>query len=319
LPTKGWAPGETAIIEGVRSRQSWLGNLPAMISLLAVAVMAWASLVLPYINTLWPGTYVGFAPDGRLLVPFPTATLAQGPDPSLVLVTLAVLALAAASQLLGIRRRITGAASFGAALAVALAGIYPTLVVPEPLDSGFSVFLVAAIVAAIAGLAMVVLSFRGTRLASETALPAAIALLTVAVISWASFLPYVQFSWADGGFSFPEGSFPTGPPPTSFFAQGSDAFLLLVTLAVLGVAAASHLVGIRRRITGVATFGASLVAVAIVGSFQGTLGFGTSVDDGFYVLLAAATVAALAGLAMVVLSFRGMRLRIHTALRPTLP
>ena len=148
-----------------------------------------------------------------------------------------------------------------------------------------------------------------------------ISLLAVAVMSWASFLPYVQYPWTDGIFSFPSaGGVPSGPELTTSLAQGSDASLVLVTLVVLGVGAATHLVGIRRRITGVASFGASLIAVAIAGTYPATLVVGPPVIDyGFYVFVVAATVAAIAGLVMVVMSFRGARLAIDTALRPTLP
>jgi hypothetical protein len=104
--------------------------------------------------------------------------------------------------------------------------------------------------------------------------------------------------------------------PTSL-AQGSDADFVLVTLVVLGVATVAHFVGIRRRFTGVASFGASLIAVAIAGSFPATLVVGApAIDYGSYVFVVAATVAAIAGLVMVVMSFRGSRLRTDTALRP---
>jgi hypothetical protein len=286
-----------------------------VVSLIAFAVMSWASF-LPNVQSPWPGMNIGLSPAGLPIGPLPTASLAQGPDAYLVLVILVVLGVAAATHLVEIRRRTTGVASFGASVAVAIAGLYPAVGVPAPLDYGFYSFVAGATVAAIAGLVMAVMSFRGTRRAVETALPAVIALLAVAVMSWASFLPYVQFPWMDGSISFPSGSHPSGPLPTSSLAQGRDAYLVLVTLVVLGAAATTHLVGIRRRITGVASFGASLISVAIAVIYPATLGVAAPIDYGFYPFVAGATVAAIAGLVMVVTSFRGARLAINTALRP---
>jgi hypothetical protein len=248
----------------------------------------------------------------------PTASLAQGPDAYLVLVILVVMGVAAATHLVGIRRRVTGVTFFGASLAVALAGVYPAVGLPGLLDYGLYPFVAGATVAAIAGLVMVVMSFRGTRLVMDTVLPAVIALLAVVLMSWASFLPYVQFPWTDGSISLPSGGgLPTGPLPTSSLAQGPDAYLVLVTLAVLGMAAATHLVGIRKRVTGVVSFGASLISVAIAVIYPATLGAPAPIDYGFYPFVAGATVAAIAGFVMVVMSFRGARLAMDTALRLT--
>jgi hypothetical protein len=287
-----------------------------VVSLLAVAMMGWAAF-LPYVQSPWPGTYVGLSAAGLPNGPMPNASLAQGPDAYLVLVILVVLAVAAVTHLVGIRRRVTGVSAFAASLAIALAGIYPAVGLPGRLDYGIYPFVAGATVAAIAGLVMVVMSLRGTRLAMGTALPAVIALLAVALMSWASFLPYVQFPWTDGNISLPSGfGLPTGPLPASSLAQGPDAFLVLVTLVVLGADAGAHLVGIRRRVTGVASFGASLTLVAIGVIYPATLGVPAPMDYGFYYFVAGATVSAIAGLVMVVTSFRGARLAFDTALRP---
>jgi hypothetical protein len=308
---------ETRDHDGVRSRLTWGGNLPAVVSLLAVAVMSWAAF-LPCVQSPWPGTQIGFSAERLPIGPLPTASLARGPDAYLVFVILVVMGVAAAAHFVGVRRRVAGVTSFGAALAVALAGIYPTVGLPGQLDYGLYAFVAGATVAAIAGLVMVVMSFRGTRLAVDTALPAVIALLAVSLMSWASFLPYVQFPWTDGGISLPSGSaLPAGPLPTSSLAQGPDAYLVLVTLAVLGAAAATHLVGIRRRVTGVASFGASLIAVAIALIYPAILGVPAPIDYGFYPFVAGATVAVISGLVMMVMSFRGARPAMATAQRPT--
>jgi hypothetical protein len=95
---------------------------------------------------------------------------------------------------------------------------------------------------------------------------------------------------------------------------GPDAYFVIVAL---GAAAATHLVGIRRRITGVVVFGASLISVAIAVIYPVTLGVPAPIDYGFYPFVAGATVAAIAGLVMVVMSFRGARLAMDPQLRLT--
>lgn len=159
-----------------------------------------------------------------------------------------------------------------------------------------------------------------SRLTSSGNLPAVIALVAVAVMGVALFLPYVDYPWTDGIFSYPStGGLPTAPVFTASLAQGSDASRILATLVVLGVATALYLLGVRRRITGVAAVGASLIAVAIAAIYPTTLVIGPPVIDyGFFVFVVAATVAAIAGLVMVVTSFRGARPAMGTALRPTL-
>lgn len=300
----------------MRSRLTSGDNLPAVVSLLAIAVMSWAAF-LPYVQSPWPGTRIRFSAAGLPAGQLPTASLAQGPDAYLVLVILVVMGVAAATHLVGISRRVTGVTFLGAAFAVVLAGVYPAVGLSGQLGYGLYAFVAGATAAAIAGLAMVVMSFRGTRLAVDTALPAGAALVAVLLMSWASFLPFVQFPWTDRNISLPSGSgLPTGPLPTSSLAQGPDAYLVLVTVVVLGAAAATHLVGIRRRVTGVASFGASLIAVAIAVIYPASLGDPAPIDYGFYPFVAGATVAAIAGLVMVMMSFRGARMAMDAALRP---
>jgi hypothetical protein len=283
---------------------SWAGAVPAVISILAAAVMV-VAVFLPYLQSPWPGTALAGTSTGVPFDPFASASLAQGPDPFFVLVALVLLGGTAAAYLLGIRRQITGAASFGAALAVALAAIYPASGVGSPIGYGFYLFVVGSLVAAMAGLVMVVMSFRGTRLGVVTALPGAVALLAVGVMSVASFLPDAQYPWTDGIFSLPSSGIPGGPLETSNFAGGSYAFSILLTLVVLGGAAAIHLVGMHRRFTAVVSLSASLAALALAVLYLPTLDFGPAlIDYGFVVFVAAASLAAIAGLAMLVLSFR---------------
>jgi hypothetical protein len=295
----------------VRPRLTRIGNLPAVITLLAVAVMGVASF-LPYLQTPWPGTYVGVAATGLPLGTLPTASLAQGPGPFFALEILAALAVAAVASLFGFRRQFTGAASFACSFALVIAGIYPATTVGAPIAYGLYLFVGAALVASVAGLVMVVMSLRGTRLAIRTALPAGTCLLAVVVMGVASLLPYVQFEWTDGIFSYPSaGGPPSGPGPTANFAEGEYAVFLLMTLVVVGVAAATHLLGMQRRITAVVVFVFSLAALSFAWIYPATLGVGpVLMDYGLYLFAAAAAVSVIAGIVMVVLSFRGQRL--HT-------
>jgi hypothetical protein len=146
-----------------------------------------------------------------------------------------------------------------------------------------------------------------TRFTRGNVLPAATSLIAVAVMGVASFLPYVQYPWTDGIFSFPSTSAPiTVSEISSTLAQGTDASLALVTLIVLGVVTAMYLLGIARRITGIASIGAALLAVTIAVTYPGTLVIGPPVPAyGFYVFVTAAAVAVIAGLVMVWTSFRG--------------
>jgi hypothetical protein len=286
---------------------TWAGAAPAVISILSAAVMG-VGAFLPYLQSPWPGTALAGTSTGVPFDAFASASLAQGPVPFLVVVALVLLGGTAAAYLLGIRKRITGAGSSGAALAVALAAISPASGVGSPIGYGFYLFVVGSLVAAMAGLVMMVMSFRGTRLAAVTALPAAVALLAVGVMSVASFLPYAQYPWTDGIFSLPSGGIPGGPLETANFAGGSYAFSILLTLVLLGGAAAIHLIGMHQRFTAVVSLGASLAALSLAVLYLPTLDFGPALlDYGFDVFVAAASLAAIAGLAMVVLSFRETR------------
>jgi hypothetical protein len=144
------------------------------------------------------------------------------------------------------------------------------------------------------------------------ALPAAIALVAVVVMSGASFLPSAQYPWTDGIFSFPSaGGLPSGPLTTSNFAGSSYNVSILLTLVVLGGAATIHVVGMHRRVTAVVALGASLAALGLAALYLPTLSFGPALlDYGFFVYLAAASVAGLASLVMVVMSFRGTKLEM---------
>jgi hypothetical protein len=59
-----------------------------------------------------------------------------------------------------------------------------------------------------------------------------------------------------------------------------------------------------------------LIAVAIAVIYPATLGDPAPIDYGFYPFVAGASVAVISGLVMVVMSFRGARPAMGTALRP---
>jgi hypothetical protein len=244
-----------------------------------------------------------------------TASLAQGPGPFLALEILAALGVAAVSYVLGFRRRFTGAVSFGCSLALVIAGIYPATNVGAPIAYGLYLFVGAALVASLAGLVMVAMSHRGTRLAITTALPAGACLVAIAVMGVASLLPYVQFEWTDGIFSYPSaGGPPSGPGPTANFAEGKYAVFLLMTLVVLGVAAATHLLGMQRRITAVVVLVFSLAALSFTWIYPATLDVSpVLMAYGLYLFAAAAAVSVIAGIVMVVASFRGPHLQTRVS------
>jgi hypothetical protein len=154
-----------------------------------------------------------------------------------------------------------------------------------------------------------------SRLTWGSAAPPVVCLLAVAVMSWAAFSPFVDITWGDCLVCGPP-----APPLTESLTQaaGSRGQLVLVLLVVLGIASATHLGGIRRRMTAVVALGASLIAIYAAVSWPGSFtGVGTPppIDYGFYVFVGGAIVAAAAAVVMVAAGVRGSRLRIDTALR----
>ncbi|MFZ0129041.1 MAG: hypothetical protein WAL77_06425 [Candidatus Dormiibacterota bacterium] len=145
--------------------------------------------------------------------------------------------------------------------------------------------------------------------------PVTVYLVAVAVMSWAAFLPFVAITWGDCLVCGP----PAPPLTESLVASaGGRGQLVLVLLVVGGIASATHLARICRRITAVVTLAASListyVAVTWPGSFTG-VGAPPPITFGFYPFVGGGLVAAIAALAMVVVSFRGTRVGRNATLR----
>lgn len=158
-----------------------------------------------------------------------------------------------------------------------------------------------------------------TRLRFLGVLPGAVCLITVALLSVAAILPFLQAP-TYGGLS---GC--CGPQTTDVvhsLVQGYDAGWVVVILLILGGAAASYLAGIRPRIAAVCCLTASTTALAFAlfersdgGSRVLTGGwglpntYGTSehlaLDAGFYLFLGGAAVAVITSVIMVVASTWG--------------
>jgi hypothetical protein len=159
-----------------------------------------------------------------------------------------------------------------------------------------------------------------TRLRSLGTPPGAICLLAVVLMSVAAVLPFLEAP-TYGGLS---GC--CGPQTTQLvhsLLQGYDAAWVVVTLLILGAAAASHLAGIRPRIAAVCCLAASITALAFAlfessngGSRVLTGGWGLpntygnsehlALDAGFYLFLSGAAVAVIASVIMLVTSPWGL-------------
>jgi hypothetical protein len=131
----------------------------------------------------------------------------------------------------------------------------------------------------------------------------------------------------------PSSGFPTdgivfgdGPPDqiTMNIVGGSDAWYAIGTLAVLGVLAACHLAGIRRRIVGFIALGVSLIGLVLALTLPGTwqpaaVAFGEPyvLDAGFYLFLVSAVVAVVGALLMVITGFAGLSPKAHPPMSPS--
>ena len=148
-------------------------------------------------------------------------------------------------------------------------------------------------------------------------LPGVVCLLGVGVMLWAFVLPFLATPCA--------GCFQGGGQPLVYvtwsLAQGSDARLVALTTLCLVVLAASHLLGLRRSVTGAACLAVSVGAVGLV-VFEGVdagsrifpatewamvkaVSPALTLDAGFYVFLFGALIAMVGGFSMVLISARG--------------
>jgi hypothetical protein len=133
-------------------------------------------------------------------------------------------------------------------------------------------------------------------------------------MSWAAFLPFVAITWGDCLVCGPP-----APPLTESLVEsvGGRGQLVLVLLVVLGIASATNLARICRRITAVVALGASLTAVYAAVTWPASFtGVGTPppISYGFYPFVGGGIVSAIAALVMVVVSFRSMRVGTKAAL-----
>jgi hypothetical protein len=149
--------------------------------------------------------------------------------------------------------------------------------------------------------------------------PGAVCLLAAAVLTAAAFLPYT--GWYGDGLLVAD-AFPN--QVSASLISGSDVWFVLGTVATLGVAAACHLAGIRRHVTGLFVLGASLVALGLALKLPGTyqqdgVMYGTPflLDAGFYLFLGGAVAAVAGALLMVLTGLVGAHPKVETPLHPS--
>jgi hypothetical protein len=153
------------------------------------------------------------------------------------------------------------------------------------------------------------------------AVPGGLCLASIAVMGWASFLPYMSIpAWWNDGLQ-------VGPGPYSVYfagwslADGGEIRLVVVLLAVLAVGSIASLAGIRRRSSAVVSLIVS-VGLAVYAQFMSSDGGRyvlpawvlpgsggevapvepVTVGVGYIVFLASAVLAVIASLSMVVMS-----------------
>jgi hypothetical protein len=141
---------------------------------------------------------------------------------------------------------------------------------------------------------------------------AGLCVAAVAAMSCAAFLPFVGFPGGDGLLTAGQ-----QPRLTGNLIQGEDARWVMVTLVILGVAAAGNLRAIHGRTTGLACLLASLAALSLVLIDAGSSGrralpglYGgpghvsppanATLDVGYSVFLIGASMAVTASVIMVV-------------------
>jgi hypothetical protein len=149
-----------------------------------------------------------------------------------------------------------------------------------------------------------------------TVLPGAVCVLAAALMTAAAFLPYTGW-YGDGLLAADE--FPNQVSVS--LINGSDVWFVLGTVVAPGVAAACHLAGIRRHVTGLFALGASLVALGLALKLPGTYKqdgviYGTPylLDAGFYVFLGGAVTAVVGALLMVLTGLVGAHPKAETPL-----
>ena len=139
-------------------------------------------------------------------------------------------------------------------------------------------------------------------------LGAIVCVAAAVVMCLASLLPYTGGNWGDGLLTGNE----VASPITMNIVGGSDASFVLGTVVVLGLVAAGHLAGIRRRTTGFVALAASLVSLGLAIKLPGTwqqdgvvYGEPYLLFTGFYVFFSGAITAVAGALMMIATGFVG--------------
>lgn len=106
--------------------------------------------------------------------------------------------------------------------------------------------------------------------------------------------------------------------------SGSDVWYVIGTLAALGVLAACHVAGIRRRIVGVIALGVSLAGLTLALKLPGTwqpaaaaYGEPYVLDAGFYLFVAGAAMGVVGALLMVANGFAGLSPKAEAPMSPS--
>jgi hypothetical protein len=135
-----------------------------------------------------------------------------------------------------------------------------------------------------------------------TAVPGVLCLLAAGVMGVATFLPYTGGYWGDGLLTANE----TQSLTTMNIVGGSDVWLVLGTVVILGVVAAYHLGGVRRPAAGFIALALALVSVGLAIKLPSTWKLdGVTYGEpyllfaGFYVFFAGALTAVVGALLLV--------------------
>jgi hypothetical protein len=138
----------------------------------------------------------------------------------------------------------------------------------------------------------------------------------------ASFLPYTGGNWGDGLLTGNE----VASTVTVSVIGGSDAWLVLGTVVILGLVAVYHLTGRRPQATGFIALAASLVAMGLALKLPGTWtqdgvmpvpGEPYLLFSGFYVFLYGAVAAVFGALLMFVAGFVGSWRKAQAPMSPS--
>jgi hypothetical protein len=147
-----------------------------------------------------------------------------------------------------------------------------------------------------------------------------VCVVAAVVMAVASFLPYTGGNWGDGLLTGNE----VQPLITMSIVSGSDAWVVLGIVAILGCAAAFHLAGVRRHATGFLALAAALLSLGLALKLPGTwkqdgvvYGEPYLLFSGFYVFLAGASTAVSGALLTFAAGFVGLPSKTEAPLSPS--